>query len=69
MKWINIEDKSPNNRDTVLVSCEHGVTMAEYTFINGNTSWWAVVCIGTYEDSMQAKKVTHWMPLPEKPTE
>lgn len=42
----------PNNRDKVLVSCEHGVTMAEYTkFNNGNEMWWVVLCIGTYEDS------------------
>ena len=66
--WISVSEKKPNNKDKVLVSCEHGVTMAEYTkFDNGNEMWWAVLCIGTYEDSGDAKQVTHWQPLPCPP--
>ena len=66
--WIDVNEKKPNDKDKVLVSCEHGVTMAEYTkFDNGNEMWWAVLCIGTYEDSGDAKHVTHWMPLPLPP--
>ncbi len=66
--WISVNENKPNNKDKVLVSCEHGVTMAEYTkFDNGNEMWWAVLCIGTYEDSGDAKQVTHWMPLPCPP--
>jgi len=66
--WISVREQKPNNKEIVLVSCEHGVTMAEYTkFDNGNEMWWAVLCIGTYEDSGDAEKVTHWMPLPKQP--
>ena len=66
--WISVNETKPNNKDKVLVNCEHGVTMAEYTkFDNGNEMWWAVLYIGTYEDSGDAKQVTHWMPLPCPP--
>ena len=66
--WISVDEQKPNNKDKVLVSCEHGVTMAEYTkFDNNNEMWWAVLCIGTYEDSGHAKQVTHWMALPCPP--
>jgi hypothetical protein len=67
--WISVKENKPNNNDNVLVSCEHGVTMAEYTkLVNGNELWWAVLRIGTYEDSGDAKQVTHWMPLPYPPS-
>lgn len=66
--WISVEEQKPNNNDYVLVFCEHGVTLAEYTTFNsGNELWWAVYAIGTYEDSREAKQVTHWMPLPKPP--
>jgi len=68
MKWISVKDELPNGEEFVLVSCEHGVTMAEYTtFKNGNDMWFAVTRIGSYEDSQNAEKVTHWMPLPKPP--
>ena len=66
--WISVRRQKPNNNDKVLVSCEYGVTLAEYTkFDNGNEMWWAIVHFGTYEDGGDAKKVTHWMPLPSPP--
>ena len=68
--WIEIkcEDDLPNDDGIYLIDCEHGVTMAEFSrYGNGNTSWWAVTAIGTYEDSEGAKKVTAWMPLPTHP--
>jgi len=66
--WISVNENKPNNKDIVLVNCEHGVTMAEYKkFDNGNEMWWAVLGIGTYDDSGDATQVTHWMPLPCPP--
>ena len=68
--WVSIksEDDLPNDDGIYLIDCEHGVTMAEFSrYGNGNTSWWAVTAIGTYEDSEGAKKVTAWMPLPTHP--
>ena len=68
MEWIKTSEQKPNNHDKVLVSCEHGVTIAEYAkFNNGNELWWAVLRMGTYEDNGEAEQVTHWMPLPEPP--
>lgn len=69
-KWISIEDGLPEVHIPVIVSCEHGVTMATYTsFPNGNSLWWAVTSIGTYEDSTNADNVTHWMSLPTPPNQ
>ena len=68
--WVSIksEDDLPKDDGIYLIDCEHGVTMAEFSrYGNGNTSWWAVTAIGTYEDSEGAKKVTAWMPLPTQP--
>jgi hypothetical protein len=68
MKWISVKERKPKNKENILISCEYGVTMAEYTtFENGNELWWAVTHIGCYDDGAEANKVTHWMPLPEKP--
>ncbi|CAB4219588.1 Domain of unknown function DUF551 [uncultured Caudovirales phage] len=69
-KWISIEDGLPEVHIPVIVSCEHGVTMATYTsFPNGNSLWWAVTSIGTYEDSTNADNITHWMSLPTPPNQ
>jgi hypothetical protein len=66
--WISVDDRLPEDKDKVLINCEHGVTLAEYTkFTNGNSMWWAIVAIGTYEDGANAKNVTHWQPLPPPP--
>lgn len=68
INWIDVSERKPNDREKVLVSCEYGVTMAEYAkFNSGSELWWAVLRIGTYEDGGEAKFVTHWMPLPDKP--
>jgi hypothetical protein len=67
-EWVSVEDRLPENNVIVMVSCEHGVTMATLQkFENGNYLWWAVINIGTYEDSTNADYVTHWMPLPTPP--
>ena len=66
--WISVNELKPNNKDIVLISCEYGVTIAEYTqFDNGSEMWWAVSCIGTCEDTERAVQVTHWMSLPCPP--
>jgi len=67
-EWVKVEERLPENNLIVMVSCEHGVTMATLQkFKNGSCLWWAVINIGTYEDSTNADYVTHWMPLPTPP--
>jgi hypothetical protein len=67
--WISVDERLPENLERVLVNCEYGVTLAEFTkYNNGRTSWWAIRSIGTYEDSMLATDVTHWQPLPPPPS-
>jgi len=64
--WISIKEYLPENRKYVLTKSEHGVTETEFMqYDNGNTSWWAITSIGTYEDGQSANEVTHWRPLPE----
>lgn len=66
--WISVSDAKPDDKQYVIVDCEHGVTMAEYMkFPNGNELWYAVTAIGTYDDSEAAHHVTRWMPLPTAP--
>lgn len=64
--WISIKEYLPEHRKYVLTKSEHGVTESEFMqFDNGDTSWWAITSIGTYEDGQGANEVTHWRPLPE----
>jgi hypothetical protein len=66
--WISVLEKKPKNKAIVLVNCEHGITIGEYTkFDNGNEMWWVILRIGTYEDAGGANEVTHWMELPTPP--
>lgn len=68
-QWVRVEERLPENKSFVLINCEYGITLAEFTkFENGNTMWWAITAIGTYQDALEAENVTHWMPLPTPPT-
>ncbi len=68
LTWISVTERLPEDNQKVMVSCEHGVTMAEFReFDNGNVLWLAVVNIGTYEDSSWAKSVTHRKPIEQAP--
>lgn len=71
MEWISIDDKKPADDELVLFSTDHGVTVGSidrdeygYTYRLGNCcmSWDFNYNLGDIE-------VTHWMPLPEPPTE
>lgn len=65
--WIPVEERKPNNKEKVIVCCEFGVTMAEYTEYNRSNDWYVVARIGTIESEAYAENVTHWMPFPEPP--
>lgn len=58
MKWINIKDEMPEEKDSVhLITDGKTVVSAEYV------SWPPYAWILPHK----MKKVTHWMPLPEPP--
>ncbi len=83
-EWISVLDKLPKEGDNVIVwvqtsfnfgNCGHSIAYYD----NGN--WWGsigrdeqVPCIDIYYDDggisrMESHNITHWMPLPNPPTE
>ena len=68
MKWISISDRTPKENERVITYFEHtGISIMEYHDLEGT------------EDEAMGKHyfcgygfltddVTHWMPLPEKPS-
>lgn len=76
MEWISIEDKLPENKQTVLalISYLHDgkpeqiYHVAEYTYyFHDNQIWQVQVGNSQYDLYGNIEGVTHWMPLPEPP--
>lgn len=62
MEWIKVEDRKPENGVWVLT-----FTKAEYLTAQD----WHASVMGFEDDRFQSgcyKQPTHWMPLPEPPT-
>ncbi|WP_370426111.1 DUF551 domain-containing protein [Pantoea vagans] len=58
MEWIKCSDRLPPEEMICLVCCSSSVSLIDCSaFINGRFSGFA------------PDDVTHWMPLPEPPTE
>lgn len=57
--WISVEDKKPNTHDRVLC---YSPFLAK-SELGGITIQWGWCCKKRNTD------ITHWMPLPEPPTE
>lgn len=55
MKWISVDEKTPNNYENVLVYCGNGNRPGNINVFTWNDKW--------YKMNM----ITHWMPLPEPP--
>lgn len=64
MNWINIEEKMPENNVPVLVFVTNSVDYEDITLGCFDEDTWFTES-ESFEDG---DKVTHWMPLPEKPT-
>jgi len=69
MKWISVKERLPETQMNVLVVKENGKVFemsyhAPFDSDKRIFQWWA---FGKYID--QHNQVTHWMPLPEPPTE
>lgn len=63
MKWIKCTEELPNDLSAVLVSNGTIVGVAKYDKPENKWSWYQV---GTEQIDY---KVTHWMSLPESPSE
>lgn len=65
MEWINVKDKMPENRVTVLF-CTEDVNTPAMIPLQGFYDSVNKIWMG-YLWSQQRTDVTHWMPLPEPP--
>lgn len=67
MQWISVKDRLPNNKGCYLLTVKHwfdGEPVVREAYWNGE-DWFSC-------DDRRYKitpRVTHWMPLPEKPEE
>ncbi len=66
MDWVSVDDRLPNKQGQYLVyipgEFHDTITTARYAF-NRKLPWRGVQAHSAIED------VTHWMELPEKPTD
>lgn len=67
MKWISVDEKLPQTSgqfDLVLVATDKGVGFATFDILREFSN---VTVTGNRQYS--SLEVTHWMPLPDAPTE
>lgn len=76
MKWINVNNKLPENEDMVLIFPEPDfdepgrMVLGFYTQYDGGTNGvkkdnWC--CFDSFGYEFQLKHITYWMPLPKTP--
>lgn len=61
MKWISVKDRLPEAWTWVLICLSAEISIAYYI----PDGFWK---IEYNENTLPAKRATHWMPLPEPPT-
>lgn len=74
MKWTSVKERLPEASKEVLVYIKHGDVIQAY---NGVNNWYisrdvrdnANDCYANDARLITSFEVTHWMPLPEAPTE
>jgi len=64
MKWINIKDKLPENETGVLI-CGKSTVGSFYDLALFNEGEFIV----DIDNPKRVKKITHWMQLPDPPTD
>lgn len=67
MKWISLEKKYPQPDTGVIVTDGVRVWSAQW-FRIGETNYWTCHGYGGYEMEAEFGNPTHWMPLPEPPS-
>lgn len=63
MEWISVEDRLPEEGEVVFVYC-HGNRIDFCPYIGE----WPLIIVN-WEERRARVAVTHWMPLPEPPTD
>ena len=69
-EWISVKDRLPDENLMVLgyTPCDGYMFVGfRETSIFGNNEWYIITAMRSTKT--MRKKVTHWMPLPELPTE
>lgn len=66
MNWIRVEDQLPEDRVEILVfngdACSVTIYLSEFYSNYGYHQW------SHMDEQYDYSKVTHWMPLPDRPT-
>jgi hypothetical protein len=71
-KWINVKDRLPDESNNVLVFNGNFIAIGYYRKdfkINDNNSILAIPRKWEYANVILDWDITHWMPLPEPPTD
>ena len=70
-EWIRVEDRLPTRMDSYDVWIKGDTTyrprrIADVHYSEAHGGWISIMAMGEHP---YADQVTHWMPLPEPPTE
>ena len=69
--WINVKDQLPPDDESVLVYVNDNIRIFSYVvsyLVDMRAHWW-VDESGDYHSDIADGDVTHWMPLPQPPSE
>ena len=70
MKWISVKERLPKERKFVLAYQPHELITCRILILCViDNLWYEVKDNGDIDISGYFSKITHWMPLPEPPTE
>lgn len=66
-RWIPVTERIPDTTDDVLMICKNGAMFTGFCQMWGEEPRWKInTALGSYK-SLNKGRVTHWMPLPERP--
>lgn len=67
-EWISVEEKLPEDHETVLIFCKNGAMFIGYHFVDyeNDVRWRINTALGSTK-LLNKGRVSHWVPLPEPP--
>ena len=66
-RWIPVTERMPDEMTNVLMVCKNGAMFTGYGHMYGGEPRWRInTALGSYK-TLNKGRVTHWMPLPERP--